>query len=225
MTMPKCYRCRCQPCECADGITLYHADCRDVLPLLEPGSVGVIVTDPPYGINHPTNYRGRKRDKLAACRNYPPCHGDGEPFDPSAILSFGIPSVLWGANHYASRLPDASGWLVWDKERPDDFDQATVELAWTNYVKGARRLRYRWHGMLRDGHEPLWHPMQKPAALMKWILGLRWTPPGTVLDPYAGCGPVGVAAKDFGRRCIMVEIEEKYCDIAARRLEQGVLFI
>jgi len=135
----------------------------------------------------------------------------------------GLPTVLWGANHYASRLPDASGWLVWDKERPDDLDQATCELAWTNFVKGVRRFRFMWHGMLRLTDEPLEHPTQKPVELIKWILGLRWTPDGVILDPYMGGGSTLRAAKDLGRQAIGIEIEEKYCEIAARRLAQEVL--
>ena len=222
---PPCYRCQKQPCECKDGITLYHADCLDVLPLLEPGSVDLVLTDPPYGIDHPTNYKARGRSNLAVCKDYPPCYGDAETFDPSFILALDKPTVLWGANHYASRLPDVSGWVVVDKERPDNLDQATCELAWTNFVKGARRFRWLWHGMLRASKsEPLEHPMQKPLALIHWVLGLRWTPPGTVLDLYAGSGTTGRACKDLGRKCILIEIEEKYCEIAARRLEQEVLF-
>ena len=53
--LPPCYRCHKQPCECRDGITLYHADCRDVLPLLEAGSVDLVLSDPPYGIGHSSN--------------------------------------------------------------------------------------------------------------------------------------------------------------------------
>lgn len=203
------------------GITIYHGDCREILPSLP--KVDLVLTDPPYGIDHPTDYANRGRANLAACTDYIPVYGDDEPYDPSWLLALGCPLVLWGANHYADKLPSQSGWLVWDKERPDDLDQATCELAWTNYVKGVRRLRYRWNGMLRDGNEPLYHPMQKPVALSKWALSLRWSPAGTVLDPYMGAGGVLRAAKDLGRKAIGIEIEEKYCEIAAKRMSQGVL--
>ena len=203
------------------GITIYRADCRDILPHLP--KVDLVLTDPPYGINHPTNYRERGRGNLAICRDYAPVYDDGKPFDPSHVLALNVPTVLWGGNYFASRLPERSGWLVWDKERPDDLDQATCELAWTNYVKGVRRFRFMWNGMLRATGEPLEHPTQKPIELMKWVMGLRWTPAGTVLDPYLGSGSTIVAAKDLGRRAIGIEIEEKYCEIAVRRLAQEVL--
>ena len=132
--------------------------------------------------------------------------------------------MLFGGNYFADRLPTASGWIVWDKMRPEDLDQATAELAWTNFVKGVRVFRFLWNGMIRASDEMLQHPTQKPVALMTWILSLRWTPPGTVLDPFMGSGTTLVAAKQLGRRAIGIEIEEKYCEIAIERLRQRSLF-
>jgi hypothetical protein len=203
------------------GITIYHGDCRDILPRIPAGSVDLVLTDPPYGINHPTDYRSRGRCGIAACSDYAPVYADDEPFDPARLLKYR--AILWGGNHYASRLPDSDGWLVWDKERPDSLDQATCELAWSNVVKGVRRFRYLWHGAMRAGNEKLVHPTQKPVALMRWCLSLPWTNAGDVIDPYMGSGPVLLAAKQLGRRAIGIEIEERYCAIAVRRLAQEVL--
>jgi tRNA G10 N-methylase Trm11 len=185
--------------------------------------VGLVLTDPPYGINHPTNYASRRRGGITECRNdYPPVFGDDKPFDPTCLLQW--PCILWGANYYADKLPCVSGWLVWDKERSDMLDQATCELAWSNFVKGCRRFRYLWNGCMRAGNESLYHPTQKPVDLMTWCLSLPWTPEGLVLDPYMGSGPVLVAAKLAGRKAIGIEICERYAEIAAKRLAQGVLF-
>ena len=232
------------------GIRIYLGDCLEILPQLPKGwcstcavelademilaihlasghAIGpfadVLACDPQYGIAHPTDYAARGRSNLAACSNYVPVHGDDEAFDPSHLLALNMPTVLWGGNHYSSRLPDSGGWLVWDKERPDALDQATCELAWSNFVKGVRRFRYLWHGMMRAGDEKLVHPTQNPIALMKWVLTLKWTPPGAVLDAYMGGGSTLIAAKDLGRRAIGIEIEERYCEIAAKRLSQEVL--
>lgn len=205
----------------ADGITIYHGDAREIVPTLS--GVSVVLTDPPYGINHPTDYHQRRRYRAANSRDYAPVFGDDQPFDPALALGVGTAHILWGANWYSSRLSDSGGWLVWDKERPDDLDQATCELAWTDCIKGVRRFRYLWNGMMRAGDETLVHPTQKPAALMRWCLSFPWVPAGLVLDPYMGSGPTLRAAKDMGRRAIGIEIEEKYCEIAAERLSQGVL--
>lgn len=216
----KCYRCHASPCVCPDGITILLGDCREILPTLE---YDCILTDPPYGIAHPTDYRSRGRGALAPCSDYPPVHGDEEPFDSRWLVETGKPCLLFGANYYAPLLPASSGWVVWDKMRPPDLDQATAELAWTNFVKGVRVFRYLWNGMIRAGDEALEHPTMKPAALWRWIMELRWMPAGTILDPFMGSGTTLRAAKDLGRRAIGIEIEEKYCEIAAKRLSQEVL--
>lgn len=205
-----------------EWVTLYHGDCREIVAGL--AFDGLVVTDPPYGINHPTDYASRGRSNLAACRDYAPVHGDAEAFDPRWLLGVGRGRILWGGNHFSHLLPPSSGWLVWDKERPENLDQSTCELAWTDCVKGVRRFRYLWHGMMRAGNESLQHPTQKPESLMRWCLTLRWTSEGDVLDPFAGSGTTLVAAKNLGRRSIGIEIEEKYAEIAAERLSQGVLW-
>ena len=203
--------------------TLYEGDCLELLPTLEAGSVDAVVTDPPYGIGHKCNFHERGRDNLAECNDYPDVEGDGESFDPTILLSLQKQTVLWGANHFADKLPVSSGWLVWDKHRPDDLDQSTCELAWTNCIKGVRRFSHLWHGMIRASERGKnYHPTQKPVALFAWILSLRWIPGGTILDPYMGSGPCGVACARLGRPYIGIEIEPKYFDIACKRIEQAV---
>ena len=196
---------------------LYHADCLQIMPHLEP--VDLVLTDPQYGINHPTDYKDRGRGALAECKNYLPVRGDDKPFDPKPILELNKPTVLWGANHFCSRVPDSSGWLVWDKLRPDTLDQATCELAWTNFVKGVRRFKYLWNGMIRESKETIFHPTQKPLALILWVFSLPWTPPGTTLDPYAGSCTTAVACERLKRKWVCIEIEEYYCKESKQRIE------
>jgi site-specific DNA-methyltransferase (adenine-specific)/modification methylase len=207
-----------------DDVTLYNADCLDIMRSLPP--VDAVVTDPPYGIAHPCNFRQRGRSNLAVCNDFPDVVGDNVPFDPAPILALDVPTVLWGANHYANKLPPSGGWLVWDKERPDDLDQATCELAWTNCIKGVRRFRYLWNGMMKAGEwGESYHPTQKPVALMKWVMTLRWMPESgaTVLDPYMGAGSTGVACVRTGRRFIGIEIDPTYFRIAERRIAEAQL--
>lgn len=206
-----------------DGIVIYHGDCREILPTLEP--VNLVLTDPPYGIALETAYRQRGRTRLANTFDYPPISGDQDHFNPEFILGLDVPTVIWGANYFASMLPETSGWLVWDKRRGRiQNDQADAELAWTNVIKGVRVFAHEWNGFLRDSEiGEHYHPAQKPVALMKWILTYRWIPEGIVLDPFMGSGPTLRAAKDLGRKAIGIEIEERYCEIAANRLSQEVL--
>ena len=203
-----------------DLLTIYHGDCREWMP-----EADVIVTDPPYGVSLNTAYRQAGRGPLAGANDYPPVYGDDQPFDPTPFLGYsGV--VLWGANYYADRLPPRGQWLVWDKRDGVGFnDQADCELAWTSGTTGTvpRMFVHRWNGMLKasERNDRRIHPTQKPVALMAWCLSFM--PDGVVLDPFMGSGSTIKAAKEAGRKAIGIEIEERYCEIAATRCSQEVL--
>jgi len=209
------------------GITIYHGDCLDMD--LAALAADVVVTDPPYGVRWvmPATVTGHGNRRLKR-GGFPPIHGDDQPFDPSPLLALELPTIMFGGNHYASRLPDSGGWLVWDKTgggRGPSNSFADVEMAWTNMSKTPHIFHHLWKGLTRDSEagQRVQHPTQKPVALMAWIIE-KWTQPGDlILDPYTGSGPVLRAAKDLGRRAIGIEISEAYCEIAAKRLGQGVL--
>ena len=128
---------------------------------------------------------------------------------------------IFGGNYFA--LPASSCWLVWDKENGEN-DFADCELAWTNWATAVRRKRHMWHGMLRKDNEERYHPTQKPLAVMSWAIGLCPERPSTVFDPFMGSGTTLRACKDLGIRAVGIEREEKYCEIAARRMGQETLF-
>jgi site-specific DNA-methyltransferase (adenine-specific) len=202
----------------------YYDDCREVLPIMSP-QASLVLTDPPYGIEWDTDYAGRGMGRLAESNTFPRVHGD-KNFDPSHLFAYASRLVLFGANHYAHRLPASAGWVVWDKSLGlNTNDLSDAELAWTNVTGGVRVFRHLWKGMLKDSERDLRrvHPTQKPVALMRWIL-TQWSESGDlILDPYMGSGPVAQACHEMGRRYIGVEIVEEYCAVAADRLAQGVL--
>ena len=205
-----------QPYYSDDHVTLYHARWEDVPPDLLRADV--LVTDPPYGVALDTKARWNWLP------DFDPIEGDDQPFDPAPLLALGLPTVLFGANHFASRLPDARGWLCWDKATRDGLDlkQAEVEFGWTNFLARPAMLRHMWSGAFRDSERSeRYHPSQKPVALLRWVL--ERCPEGSVLDPYSGSGPTLVAAKSLNRKAIGVECVERYCEVAARRLSQEVL--
>jgi site-specific DNA-methyltransferase (adenine-specific) len=205
-------------------VTIYHGDCREILPTLPP--VAFVLTDPPYGIAYSPSTGGRGwggkdydlRKKFSG-KNI--VYGDAEPFDPAFLLNFPR-VVLFGANHYADKLPASSGWIVWDKQCSDkSINFADCEMAWTNIKTPARMFRHVWDGVRKDSEvgESRMHPTQKPLALMVWVLCRYAEEDDVVLDPFMGSGTTLRAAKDLGRRAIGIEIEEKYCEIAAKRCE------
>jgi len=207
-----------------DYVTLYHADCRKVLPLLEP--VDLVLTDPPYGISWNTNSKrfsgGNKnsKSKRGVGRDWgTSIVGDDKEFDPTPFLSY--PHViLFGFNNYLSKLPRGSV-LVWIKRNDAAFNSflSDAEIAWQKGGSGV--YCYRDLSLAAEANFRL-HPTQKPLPLMKWCIK-RSKATGIILDPFMGSGTTLRAAKDLGRKAIGIEIEEKYCEVAANRLRQEVL--
>ena len=211
-----------------DGVTIFHADCREVLPALP--LVDALITDPPYGIRADTGQEKRawKRhgNALTESRSYGVTNWDNSP-PPAWLLEQARALARWhvifGGNYFS--LPVARCWLVWDKDNGTN-DYADCELAWTNFDKPVRRLSFRWHGMLTEPGCPKEcreHPTQKPEPVMRWAIMQAPQDVRTILDPFMGSGTTLVAAKRLGRKAIGIEIEERYCEIAAKRLAQGAL--
>jgi DNA modification methylase len=207
------------------AVTLYHGDCREIVPLL--GRFDLLLTDPPYGIGEGNAKRIASRANAAAARDYGHSEWDSKPPSPTDIAVFRAHAdmqILWGGNYFGG-LPPSRAWLVWDKDNgANDF--ADCELAWTNLEMAVRKFKWRWAGMLQENmseKDVREHPTQKPLALMTWCLSLAGDDAQTVLDPFAGSGTTGRACKDLGRKCTMIEREERYCEIAARRMGQEVL--
>jgi site-specific DNA-methyltransferase (adenine-specific) len=216
-----------------NGITIYHGDCREILPQLL--RIDAVVSDPPYGISLNTRTlssgRGRHANKgfrgHDLVRDFQPIVGDDEAFDPRFLLGYER-LILWGAINYADRLPTNTRWLIWDKRcGTASDDNADCELAWTNLKGQARIFHHYWRGWLREGRENLsisgakLHPAQKPINLMKWCFG--FVPEAKrIADPYMGSGTTLEAAKELGLQAIGIEIHEPYCEIAAKRLSQEV---
>lgn len=200
----------------------------DVLALCD-----LLVTDPPYGIKDKSKRGSRKTRSTfglnsgnAQHRDWDEIEGDQEPFDPVHLTRFDK-AVIFGANHFSSRLPDSRCWLIWDKREGGlSDDGADCELAWTNLPQPVRLRSQLWRGLCRRGEEnaqSLQHPHQKPVELMQWVIN-QCKPSGheLLLDPYMGSGTTLVAAKRFKLSAIGIEIDERYAEIAAKRLSQEV---
>lgn len=220
-----------------DSCTIFCGRCEKIIPHLP--KVDLVLADPPYGGDLTVDFADRFRRKAGKWwkntnqqtqKRHKPIDGDDKPFDPALLLGIQAShKVLWGANWYASRLPDSGGWWVWDKRNGKrdvskaDWPMSDVELAWTDVGKGARIFRHTWFGLIRDSElGEHYHPTQKPVALMKWCIELSKTD-GVILDPYMGSGTTLRAAKDLGRKAIGIESDEEYCAIAVQRLRQEVL--
>lgn len=194
----------------ADGITIYCADNRDVLPTL--GMFDLLLTDPPYGL----------RDKLQGGTWGKSFEGDYQDWDAATptvetvetVLAVTRSQIIWGGNYF--RLPLSRGWLVWNKPERG-LTMADAELAWTSFDSNIRTF-----DSSRNPDGKRVHPTQKPLDLFVWCIG-QVPQAKSLIDPWLGSGTSLVAAKLRGLRATGIEINEDYCKLAVERLRQGVL--
>lgn len=206
------------------GVAIYHADCRNILPLLEPESVDLVLTDPPYGISYTSGWGGPFGDGSVK--------GDNSPALRDWVLDLwgDKPAIVFGS-WKVPRPPSTRALLTWDK---GSWGQGDLALPWWPsteeiYVLGrgftGRRGSpvYNYSARRSGGCTPeRLHPMEKPVALIVALLS-KCPPEWVIIDPFMGSGTTLRAAKDLGRRAIGIEISEAYCESAARRLSQEVL--
>ena len=204
--------------------TLYQGDCLDILPTLP--KVDAVVTDPPYGIGQDKGFEGFEGfggfGPPIPRRQYEDEWDDVRPskrvFD--AILEAGKCAVIFGGNYFTDILPVGGHWYVWDKKNtmPTFSD---CELAWTNIDrKSVKLLTYEYNGLIGK-REARVHPTQKPYEVMRWCVERMPKGTQTILDPFMGSGTTGVACAKLGRKFIGIELEPRYFDIAAKRIEDA----
>jgi DNA modification methylase len=194
-----------------DAVTIYHGDCREIVPTL--GRFDLLLTDPPYGVGE---HGGKARTRGVKAPNHFSGGWDNErPTQDvfNLLRDHTEIQIIFGGNYFSDMLPVSRCWLYWRKLMGGDF--ADGELVWTSMDAVVREFT-------KPNKGKNYHPTQKPLSLMTWCIGLAGEV-HTILDPFAGSGTTGRAAKDLGRKAVLIEREERYCEIAARRMAQDVL--
>jgi site-specific DNA-methyltransferase (adenine-specific) len=223
-----------------DLVTLYHGDCRDVLADLPDGCVDLVLTDPPYGMNWSAS--GKTAQGSIA--------GDGARqgvrlvrqmlAETSRLLADDAHLLMfchWESwpDFYDALTPYVGlrNALIWHKAT------GGMGNVRTNYLRDYEVILYGARGkrpILGDGVYTnvltgfsrvvggRTHPTEKPQSLLAHLATRHCPEGGTVLDTFAGTGSTLLAAKSLGLRGVGVEIDERYCEIAANRLSQGALF-
>ena len=204
-----------------DFVTIYHGDCKEILPVL---LFDVVITDPPYGISYVSNFSlngPSKRihgDDTTDLRDYVIKAADGKP-----MLIFGT----WKM----PRPAETRQLLIWHKT--ETVFMGDLSLPWGPAHEEIYVIGDGWTGKRRSNvysiksyspgaKERPDHPTPKPVFLMRELV--ERSPEGVILDPFMGSGSTLRAAKDLGRKAIGIEIDEQYCEIAVKRLAQEVLF-
>ena len=214
--------------------TLYCGDCMDILPTL--GKVDAVITDPPYGIDIAGTGRvgasgnngkgkavGRSITNAYEVSDWDKC---GMSLAQWTLIKEAAPlHIVWGGNHLADVMGKSAGVLVWDKKCQNGWDDyfSEMEIAFTNIYSRAKGFRHLWAGALRASEtsaDVRQHPTQKPIALMAWCINQAGLPE-SIIDPFMGSGTTGIAAVHLERKFIGIERDQKYFDIACKRIEQA----
>jgi site-specific DNA-methyltransferase (adenine-specific) len=227
-----------------DWATIYHGDCRAVLPTI--AVAGCTITDPPFSARTQRDARSNSSSATAGGRHLSGSKAAFAPFEEAGLrevfTEIGRVTSGWVVSstdyRHAVALeaepPEGLRVLrvgVWVKTNPMPIITADRPgQGWEAFVAmypadkkpkwngGGRSINYIGPTSQGSGH-----PTQKPLPMISQWVSMFSDPGDTVLDPFAGSGTSLLAAKNLGRKAIGVEIEERYCELAARRLSQGVL--
>lgn len=224
-----------------DGITIYHGDCREVLPTLDHGIAGAFVMDPPYGTRQERDGYGRRQNYGGVGRHI--ANDDG-----LEVLGFVMGEACrlivrdgWAATFCSPKRHTESakiccesgfpvqGEAVWDKVQPGlgggiRYQHETILLCHRGNAAGRAPMLSVLRGMSGRENRGEKHPHEKPFDVMAALVKYTTRERELVIDPCSGSGSTLVAAKLLGRRAVGIETEERWCEDAANRLRQGVLF-
>jgi site-specific DNA-methyltransferase (adenine-specific) len=211
-------------------VTIYHGDCREILPTLPDNSVDLVLTDPPYNVG--IDYGEGVNDKLSRKEYQRQIEGF---VSITRALSGGKLCLVLGSK------PLLDWWQFIPEAKLIVVKMGAIS---NNKIKGLT-LQYhpllttvpsntymsdlwediRWPGEGYYFNEPRFgHPAMTPEKLARRCVSIFTEgPSAAVLDPFLGSGTVAVASKLLNRKCIGIEIEEKYCEIAANRCRQSVM--
>ena len=188
-------------------VTIYHGDCREILPQLP--KVDLVLTDPPYGITK------AEWDVVPSTETF------------EKLFNISERQIIFGG-HFMD-LPSKDGWIIWNK-MPFLKNGNQAELIWTSFLKKNIIIDFRYAGnVVGDTKRPNYKrektvfTSEKPFEFVTLLIDKYSNKNDLILDPFLGSGTTAKAAKALNRKCIGIEIDEKYCEIAAKRCSQSVM--
>lgn len=214
---------------------VWNADCLEALKLIPDKSIDLVVTDPPYGVNYEGGHNKNKREKLVNDEK-PVVYG--QLFNQIHRLlkdGSGGAYVFYATScehEVFKNIPLKYQCLIWNKTNATFASfNARYHHVYEPFLYLTNGSPTKWNGGTQQ--RSIWnfkksntmlHPTQKPIDLINKMILNSSNEDEIVLDPFLGSGTTAVAAKHLGRKFIGIEISKKYCEIAEKRLAQGVLF-
>lgn len=200
-------------------------DCMEGMKEFPDKYFDLAIVDVPYGIGE-CGDKNHTRDKIAKAKDYKAFSGNDlqapEEEYFKELFRVSKNQIIWGANHFISKIPyDSHCWIVWDKDNGKN-DFADCELAWTSFDSAVRRLKYRWHGMLQENmknKEFRIHPTQKPIALYEWLLSRYAKRGDIILDTHVGSASSLIACHKTNHKFVGFELDEHYYKLSKERLD------
>lgn len=208
-----------------DKTRVFNMDCMEYMKDIPDKFFELAIVDPNYGIGE-DGKSNHSRSKLAKAKKYTSKNWDNQSVSKdvlSEIIRISKNQIIWGANHFISKIPfDSSCWIIWDKVNGES-DFADAELAWTSFETAARVFTFRWAGMLQHdmkNKEFRIHPTQKPIKLYEWLL-INYAKEGDkILDTHLGSGSSRIAAYNLGFDFTGLELDQEYFNDSVKRFDQ-----
>jgi len=210
---------------------IYCWDCLELMKSIPDKSIDLVLTDPPYWISIDKKFKASANKKWLCAYKTDFWDTNRDASIPSKeyfyeMIRISKHCIIFWWNYFIENLTNSSCWIVWNKNVNGNF--ADCELAWTNFTTAVRKFDWTWNWMIQ---EDMWnkeirqHPTQKPLQLFRRILenySKKWE---TVLDCFLWSWTTAVACKEMWRSFIGIEKEQKYVDIANKRLQNTTVWM
>ena len=196
------------------NITLYNADCMEIMKGFSDKQFGLALVDQPYGIGVNVSIGRRRGDKKSNYHKFAgldACIPDKMYFDELFRISKN--QIIWGGNYMTEYLKPSPCWLLWYKGFSEKVTFAQFEMAWTSFKTSAKKFDYNAAANLNRIH-----PTQKPVALYKWLLNKYAKAGDSILDTHLGSGSSAIAAHDGGFEFTGIELDEEYYNASKDRI-------
>jgi DNA modification methylase len=194
--------------------------------LMNGQKADMVYTDPPYGMNLDTDYskiKGSEKSPNAKGYKWDKVIGDDVDFDPTALMlvfDYVKEQFWWGADYYFECLPRNGSLLVWQKRDKADADMIgnDFEICWSKQRHKKSTFWKRWVGFdsVEKGEKRV-HPTQKPNELHTWVFEKHGSLSDLIVDLFGGSGSTLIACEKTNRKCYMMELDPKYCDVIIKR--------